>query len=150
MIRRRQANSMQYRSEQRSKTPSLSQSRYNVHSLDRSMLVLLCILAPASRCYTVRNLRDRIQGDTAGAQEALLGIEKQCRLAEDFVLSRESCIAILDVLQAAGDWKGLLEHITMLTKRRGQLKATIQVFTVLQILRFHASCQLFTMTLQKR
>jgi 26S proteasome regulatory subunit N5 len=68
-----------------------------------------------------------LQGDTSLAQEALLAIEKQCRLAEDLVLSREACIALLDVLQAAGDWKGLLEHITMLTKRRGQLKATIQV-----------------------
>lgn len=76
---------------------------------------------------------DLLQGDTAGAQEALLAIEKQCRLAEDLALSRESCTAILDVLQAAGDWKGLLEHITMLTKRRGQLKATIQVLTLLQI-----------------
>lgn len=84
---------------------------------------------------------DPVQGDTAGAQEALLALEKQCRLAEDLALSRESCTAILDVLQAAGDWKGLLEHITMLTKRRGQLKATIQVFIIhssslCQLLRF--------------
>jgi 26S proteasome regulatory subunit N5 len=70
---------------------------------------------------------DLVQGDTAGAQDALLTIEKQCRLAEDMKLSQDACTALLDVLQAAGDWKGLLEHITMLTKRRGQLKSTIQV-----------------------
>lgn len=68
-----------------------------------------------------------MQGDTPGALDALLAIEKQCRLAEDMKLSKDSCIAILDVCLAAGDWQGLMDNITLLSKRRGQLKTTIQV-----------------------
>jgi hypothetical protein len=68
-----------------------------------------------------------LQGDSAGALEALLGLEKQCRLAEDMKLSQETCAAILEVCFGTGDWQSLLDHITVLTKRRGQLKSTIQV-----------------------
>lgn len=68
-----------------------------------------------------------VQGDAASALEALLAIEKQCRLAEDMKLSKDSCTAILDVCLAAGDWQGLMDNITLLSKRRGQLKSTIQV-----------------------
>lgn len=89
--------------------------------------MLLCPLRSFGVACEQGSDLDLVQGDTAAAQEALLAIEKQCRLAEDMKLSQDACTAVLDVLQAAGDWKGLLEHITMLTKRRGQLKSTIQV-----------------------
>ena len=56
-----------------------------------------------------------------------MAVEKQCRLAEDMALSRETCLAIIDALHNAGSWQLFLEHITILTKRRGQLKSTIQV-----------------------
>lgn len=66
------------------------------------------------------------QGKAKDALEALLAVEKQCRNAEDLALSKETCSAILTVAHGTGNWSDLLEYITLLTKRRGQLKNTIQ------------------------
>lgn len=63
-----------------------------------------------------------MQGQVAEATEALLNIEKAQRLGEDIGGTRRACTAVLDVLHAAGDWKGLNEHILLLAKRRSQLK----------------------------
>ena len=68
-----------------------------------------------------------MQGNTSGGLEAFMAIEKQCRLAEDLALSKETCLAIVNALHEAGKWDELLENITTLTKRRGQLKSAIQV-----------------------
>jgi 26S proteasome regulatory subunit N5 len=68
-----------------------------------------------------------VQGDVPAGLDAFLTTEKQCRLAEDMALSKETCLAILNTLQVPEHWKLLLEYITLLTKRRGQLKSTVQV-----------------------
>jgi|TARA_B110000977_G_scaffold98045_1_gene129034 26S proteasome regulatory subunit N5 len=43
----------------------------------------------------------------------------------DFAATPRFCVAILDVLHTAGDWKGINEHIVLLTKRRAQLKQAV-------------------------
>lgn len=65
-------------------------------------------------------------GHVTEATEGLLGIEKTQRLAEDVGGTRRACQALLEVLHVAGDWKGLNDHILLLTKRRSQLKQAIQ------------------------
>ena len=62
------------------------------------------------------------QGRLPEALECLLALEKQRRLAEDVTGTRLACCAVLDVLFAARDWRGLNEHILLLAKRRSQLK----------------------------
>ena len=49
-------------------------------------------------------------------------MEKQHRLAEDVFATKTCCLAILEVLFEAGNWKQLNEHIILLAKRRSQLK----------------------------
>ena len=68
-----------------------------------------------------------VQGDANGGLEVFMSVEKQCRLAEDMKLSQETCLAIINGLHEHNQWQLLLEHIALLTKRRGQLKSTIQV-----------------------
>jgi 26S proteasome regulatory subunit N5 len=68
-----------------------------------------------------------LQGKRPAGLEAFLAAEKQCRIAEDMVLSKEVCQSLVSSLHEAGLWDQMLEHITILTKRRGQLKSTIQV-----------------------
>ena len=68
-----------------------------------------------------------VQGKLAASLEALLLVEKQSRIAEDMACSKDACAAIMEVVHTHGDWKLLLEHVILLTKRRGQLKASIQV-----------------------
>ena len=43
----------------------------------------------------------------------------------DFVATPRYCVGIMQVLHAAGDWKGINEHIVLLSKRRAQLKQAI-------------------------
>ena len=43
----------------------------------------------------------------------------------DFAATPRFCVAILDVLRQAGDWKGINEHIVLLSKRRAQLKQAV-------------------------
>lgn len=69
-----------------------------------------------------------MQGESAAGLEAFLTTEKQCRLAEDMSLSQETCLALVSALHDKPEnWNLLIEHISILTKRRGQLKSTIQV-----------------------
>ena len=63
-----------------------------------------------------------LQGQLNAALEGLLNVEKQQRLAEDITGTKLACLAIIDVLYAAKDWKLLNEHILLLAKRRSQLK----------------------------
>ena len=43
----------------------------------------------------------------------------------DFVATPRYCVGIMQVLHAAGDWKGINEHIVLLSKRRAQVKAAV-------------------------
>ena len=85
-----------------------------------------------------------VQGRLSESTEALLSLEKAQRLAEDVGGTRRACAAVLDVLRAAADWKGLNEHILLLAKRRSQLKQvrTDRVFRVshLALVRGVQSC----------
>lgn len=49
-------------------------------------------------------------------------LEKASRVAEDIPKTRMCCLTILDICFAAKEWKRLNEQITVLAKRRGQLK----------------------------
>ena len=62
------------------------------------------------------------QGQLNAALEGLLNVEKQQRLAEDITGTKLACLAIIEVLYAAKDWKLVNEHILLLAKRRSQLK----------------------------
>ena len=62
------------------------------------------------------------QGNRAEALEGLLNLEKQHRLGEDATATKAACVALLEVLFEAKDWKALNEHIVLLAKRRSQLK----------------------------
>ena len=74
------------------------------------------------------------QGQATEATEALLNIEKTQRLAEDVGGTRRAVTAVLEVLHGARDWKGLNDHILLLTKRRSQLKQvkSVGIFTQLR------------------
>lgn len=87
---------------------------------------------PLTRCAALSlctgNLADplllsrALQGRRTEAVEALLNLEKQHRLAENVTLTKACCLAVLDVLFEAQQWKELNEHILLLAKRRSQLK----------------------------
>lgn len=66
-------------------------------------------------------------GQRQEAVDGLLAVEKQGRLGEDIVSTRKACTTILEILHAAGDWKGVQEYVTLLSKRRGQLKQAVQI-----------------------
>ncbi|KAK9797011.1 hypothetical protein WJX73_004598 [Symbiochloris irregularis] len=68
------------------------------------------------------------EGRRTEAVEALLNLEKQHRLAENVTLTKACCLAVLDVLFEAQQWKDLNEHILLLAKRRSQLKQAVQAF----------------------
>lgn len=56
------------------------------------------------------------------ALQKLLALEKKTRLAADVSSSVKLCNAIIDICHELKDWKALSEHITLLCKRRAQLK----------------------------
>ena len=62
------------------------------------------------------------QGDLYAAIEKLLALEKANRVMEDVPKTRTCCLAILELCFEAKQWKLLNEQITVLAKRRGQLK----------------------------
>eukprot|EP01023_Acetabularia_acetabulum_P042172 TRINITY_DN4147_c0_g1_i1.p2 TRINITY_DN4147_c0_g1~~TRINITY_DN4147_c0_g1_i1.p2 ORF type:complete len:491 (+),score=105.34 TRINITY_DN4147_c0_g1_i1:57-1529(+) len=64
--------------------------------------------------------------DLDGAVNGLLALEKSQRLIEDTQGTGMAVQALLEILYSAGDLKGLMENITALSKRRGQLKQVIQ------------------------
>jgi len=68
------------------------------------------------------------QGKLHQAVEGLLNLEKSSRLAEDITATKAACSAVLDVCYQAKDWKLLEEQVTLLAKRRSQLKQAIQAF----------------------
>eukprot|EP01025_Chloroclados_australasicus_P010027 TRINITY_DN1390_c0_g1_i2.p1 TRINITY_DN1390_c0_g1~~TRINITY_DN1390_c0_g1_i2.p1 ORF type:complete len:492 (+),score=82.47 TRINITY_DN1390_c0_g1_i2:122-1597(+) len=66
------------------------------------------------------------KNDMDGAVNGLLALEKSQRLIEDTQGTGMAVQALLEILYNAGDFKGLMEHVTALSKRRGQLKQVIQ------------------------
>jgi len=54
--------------------------------------------------------------------QKLLALEKKTRLSADVQSSVKVVNAILDLCYSLKDWKTLSEHITLLCKRRAQLK----------------------------
>lgn len=64
-------------------------------------------------------------GNMNATLEKMLAVEKTYRLQADFTGTPRVCVAILEVLHTANDWKGLNEHIILLSKRRAQLKQAI-------------------------
>ncbi|CAI7795807.1 unnamed protein product [Closterium sp. NIES-54] len=65
------------------------------------------------------------EGRLTEALDALLGLEKQMRLAADVVGTRTVAVAILKVCHEAAAWKLLNEQIVALSKRRAQLKQVV-------------------------
>ena len=68
-----------------------------------------------------------LQGQLHAALEGLLNVEKQQRLAEHITGTKLACLAIIEVLYSAKDWKLLNEHILLLAKRRSQLKQVCNI-----------------------
>lgn len=62
------------------------------------------------------------QGKLHEAVDSMLNLEKSSRLAEDITATKACCSAILSTCFEANDWKLLEEQITLLSKRRSQLK----------------------------
>lgn len=83
---------------------------------------VLSSLSAHSKICCSFNLCYATQGRRTEAVEALLNLEKQHRLAENVTLTKACCLAVLDVLFEAQQWKELNEHILLLAKRRSQLK----------------------------
>lgn len=67
-----------------------------------------------------------IKTDNKTGLEKLLLLEKQTRQAGDGVSSRRIMIKIVELLVYAKDWELLDEQITLLSKKHGQLKESIQ------------------------
>mmetsp|Transcript_157 Transcript_157/g.336 ORF Transcript_157/g.336 Transcript_157/m.336 type:complete len:505 (-) Transcript_157:293-1807(-) len=64
-------------------------------------------------------------GQLSAVIEKMLAHEKTYRLQADFSATPRFCVAILSVLHRAADWKGINEHIVLLSKRRAQLKQAL-------------------------
>lgn len=60
------------------------------------------------------------------AVDALLQLEKTARLAEDGPGAKAAALAVVELLHAAGEWDALNEHISLLAKKRSQLKMVVQ------------------------
>ena len=67
------------------------------------------------------------------AIEQLQIVEKQMRLAGDVAGTKKAVTEILQLCFEAKDWKTLNDQITLLSKKRGQLKQVMFVLISLQI-----------------
>uniref|UniRef100_A0A7S3G839 PSMD12/CSN4-like N-terminal domain-containing protein n=2 Tax=Palpitomonas bilix TaxID=652834 RepID=A0A7S3G839_9EUKA len=65
------------------------------------------------------------EGKLEDAIESLLGLEKQARLAADLQATTAICLGIVDICKDAGNWRALAENVSLICKRRGQLKEAI-------------------------
>lgn len=64
-------------------------------------------------------------GNHVEALEMLLAIEKSSRMAVDIQGTVAASAAVMQVCYNAGDWKVLIEHILIISKRRAQVKQAI-------------------------
>jgi 26S proteasome regulatory subunit N5 len=67
-----------------------------------------------------------VKTDYKTALDKLLLLEKQTRQASDGASSKRIMVKLVEILVAANDWKLLDEQITLLSKKHGQLKDSIQ------------------------
>ncbi|GME66646.1 unnamed protein product [[Candida] boidinii] len=58
--------------------------------------------------------------------EKLLALEKQTRQSSDLPSSKRLMVAIVDLLVSNKDWQLLNEQMLLLSKKHGQLKASVQ------------------------
>lgn len=65
------------------------------------------------------------QGKMHDALDGLLALEKQTRTAADMVSTGRVLVAIVQICFEAKNWAALNEHITLLAKRRSQLKQAV-------------------------
>lgn len=69
---------------------------------------------------------DLIKSDYKSALDKLLLLEKQTRQASDGVSSKRIMVKLVETLVHSKDWELLDEQITVLSKKHGQLKDSIQ------------------------
>ncbi|ODV89929.1 hypothetical protein CANCADRAFT_31025 [Tortispora caseinolytica NRRL Y-17796] len=65
------------------------------------------------------------ESDLHAGLDKLLTLEKQTRQSADLASSKRTLAAILDVCKSAGKWTLLIEQMTFLSKKHGQLKQAI-------------------------
>lgn len=65
------------------------------------------------------------QGKMHDALEQLLSLEKQTRTGADMISTGRVLVTIVQICKDANDWSALNEHITLLAKRRSQLKQAV-------------------------
>lgn len=70
---------------------------------------------------------DLIKTDYKSALDKLLLLEKQTRQASDGVSSKRIMVKLVETLVYAKEWELLDEQITLLAKKHGQLKDSIQI-----------------------
>lgn len=87
----------------------------------------------AIRCQSIQylkllitNTNTNLQNDYKSALDKLLLLEKQTRQASDLDSSQRVLIKIVEVLANNNDYKLLNEQLTLLSKKHGQLKKSIQ------------------------
>lgn len=68
-----------------------------------------------------------IKTDYKSALDKVLLLEKQTRQASDGASSKRIVVKLVDILVSAKDWELLDEQITLLSKKHGQLKDSIQL-----------------------
>lgn len=66
------------------------------------------------------------QVSTQAAVDVLLQLEKTARLAEDGPGAKAAALAVVELLHAAKAWDSLNEHVSLLAKKRSQLKMVVQ------------------------
>ena len=66
------------------------------------------------------------QNDCNSALDQLLVLEKKTRQASDLASSKEVLAKIVDLLASRNKWDDLNEQLTLLSKKHGQLKLSIQ------------------------
>ncbi|CAI4057319.1 hypothetical protein SKDZ_04G0940 [Saccharomyces kudriavzevii ZP591] len=75
------------------------------------------------------------QNDYGSALDQLLVLEKKTRQASDLVSSKEVLSKIVDLLASQNKWDDLNEQLTLLSKKHGQLKLSIQ-YMIQRIMEF--------------
>lgn len=64
-------------------------------------------------------------GQTQGAVEKLLALEKQTRQSSDLPSTSRLIVTIVTICKKSGDWSLLNEQVLVLSKKHGQLKQAI-------------------------
>lgn len=72
------------------------------------------------------NIERLAVNDYEAALDQLLVLEKKTRQASDLASSKEVLVKIVDLLVSKGKWDELDEQLTLLSKKHGQLKLSIQ------------------------